>query len=235
MKPDLSKIPLSCQDCTNNSSTFSCLSSEEKDELSVDKGNNFYKKGQTIFYEGNHPHGLYCIHSGKVKISKLGEEGKEQILRLAGKAETLGYRALLGNEPYKATATALEDSYVCYLSKRQFFELITKNNNLCLNMIHTLADDLRDSEQKLLDISQLTAKERISSALLILKDKFGYQEDGKTIDVKLTRRELGEFSGVTTETTIRTLSELNKENVIELKGKEIQILDEKNLTHRLHH
>lgn len=214
----------SCEDCPNKGGMFSCLSREDKSQLGEDKGNNFYKKGQVIFYEGNHPHGLYCIYKGKVKISKLGDEGKEQIVRISGNADTLGYRSLLCNEPYKATATALEDSYVCYLSKKKFFELLESNNTLCLNTIQLLARELRQSEQQLVDITQKTVRERVAEVLLQLKSKFGVKQDGKTLDIRLTRREIGDMAGVTTETTIRTLSELNKEGLIAISGKDIQLL-----------
>jgi CRP-like cAMP-binding protein len=92
----------SCEDCPSKGGMFSCLSREDKAVLGEDKGNNYYKKGQVIFYEGNYPHGLYCIFKGKVKVSKLGDEGKEQIVRISGNADTLGYRSLLCNEPYKS-------------------------------------------------------------------------------------------------------------------------------------
>ena len=229
MKPDISNMPVSCEDCNNKDNAFSCLSRSEKSDLAKDKGRNFYKKGQVIFYEGNHPHGLYCIYKGKVKISKLGDEGKDQIIRLAGDADMLGYRALLSNEPYKATATAIEDSYICYLSKRQYFDMMSKNTSLCMSTVKILASDLKDSEQQLIDISQRTVKERIADTLLTITEKFGYKEDNVTIDVKLTRRELGDMAGVTTETTIRTLSELNKSKIINLVGKEIQIIDPQKL------
>ncbi|MBK6525136.1 MAG: Crp/Fnr family transcriptional regulator [Crocinitomicaceae bacterium] len=214
----------SCEDCPNKGGMFSCLSREDKAVLGEDKGNNYYKKGQVIFYEGNYPHGLYCIFKGKVKVSKLGDEGKEQIVRISGNADTLGYRSLLCNEPYKATATALEDSYVCYLSKKRFFELMESNNTLCLSTIQLLARELRQSEQQLVDITQKTVRERIAEVLLQLKNKFGFKPDGRTIDIRLTRREIGDMAGVTTETTIRTLSELNKSGVIAIVGKDIQVL-----------
>ena len=219
----------SCEDCPNKGGLFSCLTTHDKSILGEDKGNNFYKKGQVIFYEGNYPHGLYCIYKGKVKISKLGEEGKEQIVRISGNADTVGYRSLLCNEAYKATATALEDSYVCYLSKKKFFEILESNNTLCINALQLLARELKQSEQQLVDITQKSVKERIAEVLLQLKNKFGVKEDGVTLDVRLTRREIGDMAGVTTETTIRTLSEFKHEKVIELSGKDIKLIKLKQL------
>lgn len=224
MKASKIEMP-SCENCPNSDGLFSCLTKHDKSVLGEDKGNNFYKKGQVIFYEGNYPHGLYCIYKGKVKISKLGEEGKEQIVRISGNADTVGYRSLLCNEPYKATATALEDSHVCYLSKKKFFEILETNNALCINTLQLLARELKQSEQQLVDITQKSVKERIAEAILQLKNKFGLKEDGRTLDIRLTRREIGDMAGVTTETTIRTLSDFNKAKIIELSGKDIKIVN----------
>lgn len=224
MKKPPPSIP-GCNECTNRDNLFCTLSSEEKEFLSEGKGQNFFRKGQTIFYEGNHPHGLYCVYQGKIKLYKMGDNGKEQIVRLVGTGDLLGYRSLLSNESYRATATVLEDSYLCLLSKRKFTELLDTNSKLSRKVIEKLSQDLRRSEQSLIDLTQKTVRERIAEALLLLKAKFGVEEDGKTLAVILSRREIGDFVGISTETTIRALSSLNKEGLIELGGKQIRLID----------
>lgn len=219
-----------CSECTTNGNSIFCnISSGEKDAISERKGMNFFKKGQVIFYEGNHSHGLFCIKEGKVKISKLGDEGKEQVVRFATSGELIGYRAMLSNESYNATATALEDCHVCQLSKGKIFDLLQSNQNFSLQLLKVLSDDLKKSEQKLINIAQKSVRERIAESILILKEKFGLKEDGKTLSVVLTRKELGDVAGITTETTIRTLSDFNKEGIIDLEGKYIRIANLKKL------
>lgn len=194
--------------------------------MGEDKRNNLFKKGQVIFYEGNRGHGLFCIYSGQVKLHKLGEDAREQIVRFAVKGDVLGYRSLLGNEPYSATATALEDCAVCYIPREKFLEVLETNPDLSLRAIKLLSHDLKDSEERLINITQKKVIERISEALLILRNKFGLQEDGKTINVVLTRREIGNIASVSTETTIRTIAELVKLGAISLRRKRIEINDE---------
>lgn len=221
---------LPCSECKmNQNNIFNCLSTNEKDVLSERKGMNFFKRGQTIFYEGNHAHGLFCIKEGKIKISKLGDEGKEQVIRFATNGELIGYRAMLSNETYNATATALEDSYVCHLSKGKIFDLLQQNQNFSLQLLKVLSNDLKRSEQKLIHIAQKTVRERIAESILLLKEKFGLKEDNKTLNVMLSRKEWGDVAGITTETTIRTLSDFNKEGLIELDGKMIVISNLKKL------
>lgn len=216
------EIP-SCSECGNKTSIFCSLSEEDDNLLSESKGDNFYKKGQAIFYEGNQSHGLYCVHKGKIKLSKLGEGGKEQVLRFAKTGNILGYRALFNNESYQATAVAMEDSYICHLSKESFVKLMNRNPDLLWKAMLLLSQDLKHAEQHVLNIAQKTVKERIIETIILLHDVFGFMEDGVSLDVCLTRTEIADVAGTTTETAIRTLAALKKLGVINLKGKTIVI------------
>ena len=122
----------SCSECDGrkHEHLFCSLSQNELNKFSEEKAGNFYKKGQVIFYEGNRGHGLFCIFKGKVKVHKLGDEGKEQIVRFAKEGDVLGYRSLLGDEPYNATATAIEECVICYVPKGRFLEVLESNHSL---------------------------------------------------------------------------------------------------------
>ncbi len=225
MKNQLNEKP-HCSSCAfKNESILQHCTTQEHDILAVEKTFNIYKKGQIIFYEGNQPQGVYCIFNGKVKVHKLGEEGKEQIVRFAKIGNLLGYRALLSGETYNASATALEDTRMCYIPKNTFLSLVQQNTDLSTNTIKLLTNDLKKAEQKIMNMAQKPVRERIAEALLILKDCYGLDNDGATIASVLTRRDIASIAGTTTETSIRVLSDLNKENVILLTGKRIKIVD----------
>jgi CRP-like cAMP-binding protein len=215
----------SCTSCKELNKLFCGLSLPDREGFSQNKRKNIYRKGQVIYYEGNYPQGLFCIYKGKIKISTIGRKGKEQIVKFKGHGEVLGYRALLNDEPYNATATAISDCEVCHISKNTFLNTLEKSKHLSLNTIRLLSNDLKESEQKLINLSQKPVKERVAEALLLLKRHFGFEEDGKTIEVNLTRREIGEIAGITTETTIRILSELSKEKILRLVDKKISIMN----------
>ena len=215
----------SCTACKELNKLFCGLSLIDREVFSKNKRKNIYKKGQVIYYEGNYPQGLFCIFQGQIKISTIGRKGKEQIVKFAGSGGVLGYRALLNDEPYNATATAICDCQVCHISRNTFLDTLESSKHLSLNTIRLLANDLKESEQKLINLSQKPVKERVAEALLLLKKHFGLEEDGKTIGVFLTRREIGDIAGITTETTIRILSELSKEKILKLENKKISILN----------
>ncbi|MBI2271163.1 MAG: Crp/Fnr family transcriptional regulator [Bacteroidetes bacterium] len=220
----------SCDKCeSSHNSIFCVLNKGELAELSESKSYISYKKGQMIFYEGNHPQGLYCIYSGKVKIHKLGHDGKDQILRLAKKGNVIGYRALLGDDSYHASATAMEDSVICFFPKGVYQNQIISNASLSMQIIRLLSADLKLAEHKAMNMVQKQVRERIAETILMLKEFFGLESDNATINTVLTRESIGNIAGTTTETAIRILSELNKNKTIELLGKRIKILNSKEL------
>lgn len=217
------EIPL-CEKCKNiNNSSFCILNRVEQERLSLHKTFNLYKKGQVIFYEGNQPQGVYCIYSGKVKIHKLGGDGKDQIVRLAKTGNVIGYRALLSADNYFATATALEDTQVCVFSKAIYLNLLMSNPDFSMKTIKTLSGNLRMAEQMITNMAQKQVKERMAGALIFLVDFFGLENDNATINTVLTRQDIGNIAGTTTETSIRVLSDLKKSKVIKLTGKKIRI------------
>ena len=87
-------IPQCAQCSSQKLSVFACLPGDELAEMSSAKSCNYYRKGQTIFFEGNNSHGIYCVHKGKIKMHKLGLDGKEQIISFAKDGDIIGYRSL---------------------------------------------------------------------------------------------------------------------------------------------
>lgn len=221
-----------CSDCEAfNVSMFCSTNTAEEVTLSDNKGHNIYKKGQVIFYEGHQPQNLFCIYSGKVKIFKLGDDGKEQIVRFAKKSDLIGYRALLSGENYFASASAIEETIVCSFPKNIIEELLDHNSKFSMQTIKLLSKDLRIAEQMILNMAQKHVRERIAEALLMLKEYYGTDSITGTINTTLTREEIANIAGTSTETCIRILSEFNRDRVIKLIGKRIKIASIPKLLH----
>lgn len=200
------------------------------EECNQHKTTNQYKRGQVIFYEGNQAFGLYCIFSGRVKLYKSGVDGKQQIVRIAGPGDLLGYRALFADEPYTATAETLEDATICCIDRNTFFPLLSKNPQLCLDIIKKMARELREAEDLATSIAHRSVRERMAELLLLLKEAYGKPvKRGVRIDLQLSREELGEMIGMTQETAIRLLSEFKQDGMIEVNEREITVLNPKRL------
>jgi CRP-like cAMP-binding protein len=200
------------------------------EECNLHKTTNVYQKGQVIFYEGNQAYGLYCIFSGRVKLYKTAADGKQQIVRITGPGDLLGYRALFSEEPYSANAEALEESTICCIDKNAFSQILPKNPELALNIIKKLAKELQLAEDRAMSIAHKSVRERMAELLLMLKETYGRPDKkGIRIDLQLSREEMGEMIGITQETAIRVLSEFKQGKMIDVKEREITILDLKSL------
>jgi CRP/FNR family transcriptional regulator len=158
----------------------------------------------------------------------MGDEGKEQIVRLAKSGDIVGYKALLSGDRYSATATALEDCNVCFIPREIFLVILQKDAALSFEMMKVLSDELKKAEEKITHLAQKPVRERVAETILFLKETYGLYADNH-VNVSLTREEIANLVGTATETAIRLLSEFNKDHIIELSGKKIKILDQNKL------
>lgn len=221
-----------CQNCPSKGSGVFCdLQDTELDEISQHKVTNTYKKGQTLFVQGNHPFGLYCINSGNIKVTKTGPDGKESIVRIVKGGDVLGHRSLFTSDFYTATATALEETKVCFIDKKYILKVIEEKPSVSLHIINKLSRDMGAAENKVSSFHQKNVRERLAELLLLLKESHGEKsEDGKIkLDIKLTREEMATMIGTANETLIRFISEFKDEGLIEQEGKTIIISNEEKL------
>ncbi len=215
-----------CANCKFPTSTiFHSLSENSFNKLSQNKVDLFVKKKQNIFVQGNIPQYVYIVRKGKIKVFILGENGKEQIVRVAKEGDTIGYRSLLNNEKYFATAVAMDDCELCAVTKAFFFDEIEKNPTLAKDTLTLLSKQLRDSENRMFSLAYKSVKERIAEGVLMLANAYGFESDNKTIAVQLYRKDIADFAGVTVETAIRNLNDFRREGMVEIDHKKIKILE----------
>jgi len=211
-------------------SLFKYLSKSDLKIISQNKTSIKYKKGQTLFHEGTSPTGLFCINSGKVKIYKVNQEGKEQILKLAKAGDFMGFRALISSEIYNSSATVIEDATICYIPQGDFIRVLHSNFEFFKLMAGKMAHELGKTEKKLMSIAQKSVRERLAATLLMLKENYGVGGVEKDlINIALSREDLANIIGTATESVIRLLSEFKNQQLISFHGKKIKILDSKGL------
>ena len=211
---------------------FSDQHGEVCDDIHIKTGCrcNFCTMGEPIFSAGENPKGLYIINRGKVKIYKTGEFGKEHIVRLADAGDVIGYRSLISNEPYSATAAPIEDTCLCFVPKNVFFQILTNHPEISMNVLKLLTSDLGAAEQKLSDLALKPVRERLAVALLSLAKTYGMKENNATINVELKREELAQLVGTATEGVIRLLADFKKDKMIEVEGRLVTIVDREKLS-----
>jgi CRP-like cAMP-binding protein len=141
-------------------------------ELEQMKVAHHFKPGGVIFRSGELPIGLYIIHEGLVKLESLSESGSAHTLRLVGQGGVLGYRSLFADEPYFASAIAVENTDVFFVPKNEVMALFHRHPEVTLRFLAHLARDLRTAETKWVHQIDKGAPERVAESLLFLSEKF---------------------------------------------------------------
>ena len=228
MKQHELHVPL-CEKCSlETSSIFKHLTSEEVEMLNFEKDFRHYKRGDVLYREGNRISGFYCIHKGIIKVFKTGFDGKEQIIRFAKPGEIIAYRSVLSNEPACTSAKVIEDCQVCFIPTEILITLIKSNPSFSLELLRLACHELGEANSFITDIAQKTVRERLAEILLLLMNDFGIDEQNN-LKISLTREELANIVGTATESVIRLLSEFKSEQLVELNGRKIRILNKKGL------
>lgn len=214
-----------CEQCiVKQFSSLKALNKEQLLTMANCKTSYTIEKGEPLFTEGEMVNGVFCVKEGVCKLTKLSENGKDQIVKLAKSGELLGQRSLISNEAANLSAIALEDMEVCFIPKKEIIGFFNENNEFSMNVMKDVCGDLKDADDHMVSMAQKTVKQRLADTLLYLEDFYGVNEDN-SLRIQLSREELAGMIGTATESCIRLLSEFNKNNLILLKGKKITLLD----------
>ena len=188
-----------------------------------------FKKNEIIFSEGDVPTHMMVLASGKVKVYKDGVGSRAQIIRMLKPGEHFGYRAIISNQTNNTTVSAFEASTTYALRADLFISILRHNNAFCYRFLEEVAEDLADSDARTINLTQKHIRGRLAEALLILRKNYGFEADGATINIYLSREDLANFSNMTASNAIRTLSNFVSEHVIAMDGRKLKILDEERL------
>jgi len=214
-----------CEQCIVKQ--FNSLKSLTKDELkriSGCKTSKIVKKGEVIFEEGESLNGVFCVRDGICKLTKLSENGKDQIVKLVVKGELLGQRSIISDERTNLRATALNDMEVCFIPKAEIMKDLNNNTNFSMDVLKHMAHDLKEADDIIVNMAQKSVRQRLAEALVSINESFGTNADG-TLSVLLSREDFASIVGTATESAIRVLSQFKKEGLISTIGKQIKIED----------
>lgn len=187
-----------------------------------------YNKKQVVFNEGDMPHFLFFLNKGKIKTYKTHEDGKEYITDIASDGDFFGHIALFENRPYKDSTLVLEKSEVCKIPKEDFLALLYKNRDVANQFIKMLSNKIEGQETQLLRLAYDSVRKRTAEVILNLKKESSQKIDGKTA-LQITREDLGKIVGTSTESVIRCLSDFKDEGLVDIKGREIIVLNKEGL------
>lgn len=214
-------------------SILNILSEEDYQLLIAHQSEQKYQKGDVIFREGAVPSGIFLVKSGKVKKYKVDQIGKEQIIYVANQGELIGYHAVLAEERYPDSASALEASALSFIPKEDFFEVIHRSPGFSQRLLKALSHEFTVLANSITVIAQRTAPERLAIALIVLREKYKNDQSAEhEIVLNISRTDLANIAGIAQENVIRLLKEFKAEGILETEGRKIIIKDIKLLVKR---
>jgi CRP-like cAMP-binding protein len=210
---------ISCNDCNNfdcfikKHCTPECLAKIGLNRIQIE-----HQAKDTIFREGGYVGGMYFIQHGQVKIVANGGDNREQIVRMATDGQIFGHRGL-GDDKYPVSAVALSDTVVCFIDNTTLYEAYMVNPKLTYEVLEYYSLELQKAEIRMKYLAQMNVREKITEALLFIREVFGLNPVDGTLNVNLSRQEIADMTGAMVEQVSRELGELQKENLIAKSGR----------------
>jgi DNA-binding response OmpR family regulator len=196
---------------------------EELKKLSLERRVKLFKKREAIFEEGDYPRYLYFINSGKVKLFKTNEDGKEYIIDIVVEGDFIGYVDLLQDTKYNESATALEDTEISLIPREDFISLMHANRDVSSQLIKMLASNVSEKEEQLLNLAYYSVRKRVANAILLLSDKEPEKE------INILRDDLARIVGTAKESVIRMLTEFKEDGYLDITDGTILIKNRQKL------
>jgi len=184
-----------------------------------------FRRNSFIYREGDPATGLYFIKEGQVKVSKANSEGKEFVSNILSSGSFIGHHALIKDTVHKEEASAIDDVVVINIPKEKFYSVMRLDPKISLEFLKILNNKLEESEDRLLSLAYDTVRKRTADALLSLEKKFKRHSQESMVEIRISRDDLAAIVGTASESVIRVLRDFKKSQIIEIKGRTIQILD----------
>jgi len=215
-----------CENCELKSLFFDHVAPEDLFDICEIKYETSHIKGDVIIKEGEKINEFIYLKEGLVKLSKASSNNKDQIISFSKPFDFVSLLSVFSSEKYNYTVTAVEDSVTCLLDLDVVKRQAQSNSMFTMDLMIRVSEVSDKIIQENLEIKRKHLKGRVAHVLLYFS-KHIYNDT--TFELPISRREIAEYIGMTTENVIRTLSEFRKDKIIKIFGKYIEIEDIKRL------
>ncbi len=214
-----------CDKCELKSLFFQSVSEEELFTICNSKKEFTHKTGEVIIAENTPINDFIYLKSGLVKLYK-SNKNQEQILKIAGPFDFVSILNIFNNTKYQYSVRALEDSVTCHIDFNEIRNMVLENGVFAHGLLQKMGQVADNIIQDSLKIRRHNLKGRIAIVLLYFAHEI-YEKDD--FELPLSRKEIAEYIGMTTENVIRALSDFRKSGIIKIFGKVIEIVDKERL------
>lgn len=213
-------------DFFEKSTVFSGFEKSILEEISGIIERKKYSKDAVILFERQAYSALIFVLEGKIRLSKISEEGSEVNLAILEKSDFWGDTSILDGLPPNVNITAQEDCEIFLLKRDDLLKLLNRKSELSIKLISQLTQKLHSANQKIRSLSLKASESKVASVLMQLINDSGKISNGKIEIQKLPlQKELADMAGTSRETISRTLHSFAKKGLIELHGSNLKITD----------
>ena len=212
---DLKLIPL-----------FSELKEDELNNLTKVSVRQTFKKDNMVLIEEEVGSTMFIILKGRVKISRISDEGREVILSILVDGDFFGEMAILDGQTRSANAITLEDTEMLIIRRENFLQMLHDYPQIAINLLKELAHRLRRSDSQIKSLSLQNALGRVASTLLRIADDSGIIKQGIVEVSHLPpQQDLANMAGTSRETISRVIKTLGQLGYVKKEGSKLLILD----------
>lgn len=205
---------------------FSELSDEDLTKISEQTVTQIYKKDNMVLIEEEVGSTMFIILGGRVKISRISDEGREVILSILMDGDFFGEMSILDGQTRSANAVTLEDTELLIVRRENFLRLLHDYPQISINLLKELAHRLRRSDSQIKSLSLQNALGRVASTLLRIADDSGTIKQGKVEIASLPpQQDLANMAGTSRETISRVIKSLNQLGYVKKEGSKLIILE----------
>ncbi len=199
---------------------FSNLTNDEMMEIAMITTDKIYEKGEMVYTVGNRGERLYVIHKGRVKISRIAANGKEQVIRVLGPGEFMGELSLFSPTSMTDNAEVLEKSTMCIIEGKRLKEIIPKYPSIAFKVMEELSSRLEKAENLIEDINLNSVETRLAQMLIKMAN------ERNEVILNMKRGDFASQIGMSQETLSRKLTSFQEQGLIKQSGnKRIILLD----------
>lgn len=210
-----------CKECKKSSKCFQKLVPSELEFINLNKKQITYKRGENICKQGAYTSYIMYLVDGMVKLYIESPGNKNINIKLLKTSEFIGLSSIYGENVCTYSSIAIKDSTICLIEKDSFKKLLNDNGHFATEIIKWHCSLEIQLFEKIKSLGNKQMHGRLADILLYLDNGAFKDED---VFSYITRKDIAQFACISTESVVRLLTELKNENIIELDGKKIKVI-----------
>ncbi|VEF49733.1 Crp/Fnr family transcriptional regulator [Bacillus freudenreichii] len=208
--------------CVSLVPIFNHLRTEEMQEIVKATRSSKYVRGEEIYGAGDTSAHLYIVHRGRVRIFRLSESGKEQLIRILEPGDFMGELALFSGSPFNHYAVAMENTELCVMRRSDLEVFLKKYPAISLKIMEEFSRRLERTEKLISSLTSQDTEKRIAAYLVELSKN----QDSTSITLPMPKKDIASYLGTTPETVSRKLADFQEKGWIDQMGqRKMKILD----------